>query len=371
MHKIKFHSFLLSVIILLQACGPEKTSENHTEASKTEISSKFLADLPIAISNNALASAQVGSAKRLYSFMGLESGKEWSDVSTKVFRYSSGQWKRIRDVSLSQGRLASVAVTAQSYIYLLGGYTVSEDHSEVSTPEVLRFDPYTEEYDRVADIPISSDDAVALVYQDRYIYLISGWHDKGNINLVQVYDALKNEWKQATQFPGSAVFGHAGGIVDNKMVVCDGVKINYPNASAGIEARREFLMSDECYIGRIDETDPYKIHWTVLPKHPGAARYRVAAIGDDVSQKVIFVGGSDNPYNYNGIGYNSDTSKPVSSVFAYSFVTGLWESLGETNFPTMDHRGLLKFENQFVTVGGMDSEQNVLTKTQAISFPSK
>ena len=349
--------------LILQAC----TSEDNLGF----LSSQSLADLPIAISNNAVASADVNGETQLYSFLGLEAGKDWSDVSKKAFRYSDKTWTQLKDVPVEQGRLASIAVTVNKQIYLFGGYTVSEDHSEVSTPEVLRFNPLDEIYTRVADIPIPSDDAVALVYQDRYIYLISGWHDKGNINLVQVYDALTDQWKQATQFPGSAVFGHAGGIVRNLMVICDGVKIAYPNDSAGIEAKRDFLMSDECYKGRIDEKDPNRVHWTVIENHPGLARYRVAAVGDEQNQRVLFVGGSSNPYNYNGIGYNGEPSKAVSLVFAYNFVTSVWEDLGETEFATMDQRGLLKLDNQFIIVGGMDSEQNILTKTQAISFPSK
>ena len=374
MHKIFLNSFYIIFLSMLLACGAKSelstSTESHSEIISL-ISNENMANLPIAITNNAVASVELVNQTRLYSFLGLEQGKEWSDISTKVFRYSNGKWKRIRDASLSQGRLASVAVTVKGFIYLLGGYTVSEDHSEVSTPEVLRFDPLTEEYERVADIPIPSDDSVALVYQDRYIYLISGWHNKGNISLVQVYDAFADTWKQATQFPGSPVFGHAGGIVGNKMIVCDGVKIKYPELSAGEEAKRDFVMSDECYQGRIDSEDPYLIHWSVVPNHPGAARYRVAAIGDEENNRVLFVGGSNNPYNFNGIGYNGVPSQPVSSIFSFDFESNSWQLIGKTEFSTMDHRGLLKLDGRFVTVGGMDSKQKVLTETHSISIPSK
>jgi len=361
------------ILSLLFACNGEtkQTNKNNQPKNLSSLESEQLAELPIAITNNAVIGIEILGKTRIYSFLGLEAGKEWSDVSTKVFRYAEGRWKRLRDVSLSEGRLASVAVSASSYIYLLGGYTVSEDHSEVSTPEVLRFDPFTEEYERVADIPIPSDDAVALVYQNRYIYLISGWHDKGNISLVQVYDTLTDTWKQATQFPGSPVFGHAGGIVGNRLVVCDGVKINYPDISEGEESKREFVMSNECYLGRIDDKDITRIHWSVLPSHPGLPRYRVAAVGDADNNRVVFVGGSDNPYNFNGIGYNGVPSESASSVFTFDLTNNTWQVVGKTEFSTMDHRGLIKLGDQFLTVGGMDSQQKVLTTTHAISIPSK
>jgi len=374
MRKLTHFSISLCFIVLLQACHvqvtKDKTNEGPGSASSKYLSAHILADLPIAISNNAVAAANVEGDVRLYSFLGLEAGKEWTDVSKKAFRFVDGEWTQLSDVPVKQGRLASIAVTVNNQIYLFGGYTVAEDHSEVSTPEVLRFDPVVESYKRVADMPIPSDDAVAVVYQDRYIYLISGWHDKGNINLVQVYDVLTDTWKQATQFPGSPVFGHAGGIVANQIVVCDGVKIQYPQASP-VSDNRKFLMSNECYQGLIDVKDAYRINWSVMQAHPQSARYRMAAVGDETNERIVFVGGSDNPYNYNGIGYNGDPSKAENSVFAYDLLNYAWQELGAVENPTMDHRGLLKYNDQFITVGGMDSNQNVLTKTHIIKIPSK
>jgi len=249
--------------------------------------------------------------------------------------------------------LASVAVTVREQVYLFGGYIVTEDYHEVSTPEVLRFNPILETYERVADIPVPSDDATAFVYQDRYIFLVSGWHDKGNINLVQVYDVENDTWQQA------------------KLLVCDGVKINYPLVAEAETTKREFKMSNECYLGRIDDKDITRIHWSVVPKHLGAARYRMAAVGDETRQEVIFVGGSDNPYNFNGIGYDGVASKAVASVFAYAIETNEWLDYGSIENSTMDHRGLLKMDDGFVVVGGMDSNQEVLTNTYKILLNNK
>jgi len=364
---------VLCTLWLFYACS-EPNGELHSEVNQLPINEvKVLRTnqfslLPIAISNNAVASVEFDGEIQFYSFMGLESGKDWSDVSKKVFRYANQEWKQLSDVPVPQGRLASIAATVNKQVYLFGGYTVAENHEEVSTPEVLRFNPLNETYTRVSDIPIPTDDAVALVYQDRYIYLVSGWHDKGNINLVQVYDVVEDAWKQATQFPGAAVFGHAGGIVANNMIICDGVKINYPPLSKGDAAKREFVMSNECYKGRIDEKDPYRIHWSSLPTHSGKPRYRMAAVGDVRGHQVIFLGGSDNPYNYNGIGYNGVPAKPVNKVFAFDFVTQVWTNLGNIQNPTMDHRGLLETNNGFVVVGGMDSKQEVLSRVYEIEL---
>ena len=123
MHKIFLKCFYIIFLSMLLACGaksePSMPTESHSEII-SHISSENLADLPIAITNNAVASVELVNQTRLYSFLGLEQGKKWSDISTKVFRYSNGKWQRIRDASLSQGRLASVAVTVRGFIYLLG-----------------------------------------------------------------------------------------------------------------------------------------------------------------------------------------------------------------------------------------------------------
>jgi N-acetylneuraminic acid mutarotase len=367
MQKIFRNSIFCAIFIVVVACTHQDNSLIDTEANISLIENS-VAELPVAISNNAVASAVVNGETRLYSFLGIEAGKEWSDVSKKAFRYANNNWTQLADVPVPEGRLASLAATVKNSIYIFGGYSVAEDHTEISTPEVLKFEPESETYIRVADIPVPTDDAVAVVYQDRYIYLISGWHNKGNINLVQVYDVATDVWQQATQFPASPVFGHAGGIVADTMVICDGVKIDYPFASMGSEAKRKYAMSDECYKGVIDSEDPYKIDWSKLPEHHSPARYRMAATGDAVLNKIIFVGGSDNPYNFNGIGYNGVPSKPVNTVFAYDLTDNEWMKIGNLNTAGMDYRGLLKFKNNFATIGGMDGEQRVQTRTHFIDI---
>ncbi len=96
--------------------------------------------------------------------------------------------------------------------WLFGGYTVAVDGSEKSIPGVYRIRPGESQLQWLTDMPVPVEDSVMLVYQDRYIYLVSGWHDLGNVNLVQVLDTKTLQWAQATPWPGAPVFGHSGGI---------------------------------------------------------------------------------------------------------------------------------------------------------------
>ncbi|MEX0720164.1 MAG: kelch repeat-containing protein [Balneolaceae bacterium] len=321
--------------------------------------------MPLEISNNAVASAEVAGTWQLYTFLGLEKGKTSRDVSTFSAAYDvqSATWKELPVVPDEIGRLASTAQYANGNIYIFGGYTVAEDGAEKSTSQVFKFNPTSNTYTEVADMLIPVEDAVSLVYQDRYIYLVSGWNNTNNVSNVQVYDTHTNSWEHATPYPGPPVFGHSGGIVGNTMVLSDGVQVKVD------EGERIFMMSPGSIKGEIDAENPIDINWVRIQQHPGKARYRMAAIGvDEPLKMVVFVGGSTNPYNYNGIGYNMKPSIPDSTVFAYRLDTDEWISLGNQPVPTMDHRGIAKDGDSFYVIGGMSDNQQVSNQVQKFRF---
>ena len=344
---------LLTLSILVASCqqSPKQVTLNWSQADS----------LPAKISNNAVSAAEVDGNWQLYTFLGLEEGKTHSDVSDFAARYdvTEGSWNQISGVPDETGRLASTAEYVNGKIYLFGGYTVAEDGSEVSTEEVFMYDPATNSYEEVANMLLPVEDAVSLVYQDRYIYLISGWNNTNNVSNVQVYDTQTNSWKHATPYPGPPVFGHAGGIVGNTMVLSDGVQ------SVVDEGEKIFMMSPGSIKGEIDAENPEMINWARIPQHPGKARYRMAAVGvSSPVEMVIFAGGSTNPYNYNGIGYNNQPAFAESSVFAYRLDTQEWVELGEMPTATMDHRGIAKAGDEFYLIGGMVNDQKVTDLVQ-------
>jgi len=309
------------------------------------------------VSNNAVTLLSTEEGVYLYSFLGLGSGKTWRDTTSAAAVLNPGAetWTQLSTVPGGLGRLAASAINAGGAAWLFGGYTVAADGSEKSIPGVYRIRPGETELQWVTDMPIPVEDSVLLAYQDRYIYLVSGWHDLGNVNLVQVLDTQSMQWAQATPWPGAPVFGHSGGISQAQMLLCDGVKINYPPN----DKPREFLPSKQCWSGRIDEKNHRRIHWQPVPAHPGEARYRMAATGD-ANERVVFAGGAANPYNFNGIGYDGEPAETETSVFSYSFVTKQWQTHGHLPKGTMDHRGLPYSNGWYYLVGGMQKDQAVV-----------
>ncbi len=315
--------------------------------------------LPSALSNNAVASVKTRGSLLLFSLMGMGAKKTWDATSNTAYSLDTdtGKWAEIHSVPGTVGRLAAAAVGAREHVFLFGGYVVDGQGGETTLPDVNVYEPLTDRWFRGEDMPTPVDDSVAGVYRDRYIYLVGGWSKTDTVKDVQVYDGQKNTWSKATPIPGTPVFGHAGAVVGDTIVYVDGA---YKNPAGD---KPKYVASDECWMGKIDHHDFTKIQWSKLPSHPGTARYRIAAGGSEKDQRIYFSGGTDNPYNYNGLGYNGQPAEPSPVTFAFNLRTGKWETLNlNTPDPTMDHRGLLVIQEGLVVVGGMQKGQQVTSK---------
>jgi len=320
-----------------------------------------------AVTNNAVA--YHAPSQTIYSFAGLGAGKTWQDVHAKAYECTQKANACLFRDPLPDGigRLAATAQTIGDRVYIFGGYSVAKDGSETSTPQVWAYDLNTQSYSRKADMPVPVDDSVSLTYQGRYIYLVSGWHKDDNVVNVQMYDSQTDQWFPASDWPGVPVFGHAGGIVGGVMTICDGVQIIPPKTE---NARRTFETISACWRGDIDEASPQNITWRKLPQLPGQGLYRMAATGWPAQNTIIFAGGSDNAYNYNGIGYNKIPSEPSKHVWGYDIAADEYVLFKDKPKATMDHRTLIHLGgNEFMTLGGMGEEQTVLKS--ADSFKAK
>jgi len=327
-------------------------------ADETTLSlhSSALPSLPAPVANNAVTAVTVNDVDYLVSFAGIDSGLKYSDTHARTFVLRNGDsaWVENEPVPGGVGRLATTAASVAGLAYVFGGYSVEKDGTEVSTPWVHSFDPETGVFVEQNPMPVPVDDAVSFTYEDRYIYLISGWHDLGNVNLVQRYDTVSDTWTQATPIPGTSLFGHAGGIVGNHIVYCDGVAV-IPHA----DKPRSFAASDECWSGIINSEDSRRIDWRPLAAHPGLPRYRMAAAGVPELNSVLFLGGSENPYNYDGLGYDGNPSEPTKQGLLFDLERRSWQVIKQDNDASMDHRGLVPFGDGWVIVGGMLAEQLV------------
>ena len=357
---------LLLVVLISSGCTPESGEEaTATEQPTVEIWTEG-PPLPQPTTNNAVAAVTVDDDVAVFSFLGLDSTKIWSGVHSRSYRWDTSDpaWREIESVP-GPGRLASTAQVVDGKIYVIGGYTVAEDGSERSLPDVAIYDPVAESWSAGADIPIPTDDAVAGVWRARYVVLVSGWHDTDNVRDVQLYDTESDRWLASTEIAGAPVFGHTGAVVGDEIVYVDGTAV--------VDARPRFVIDTATWRGRIDGATSPNIEWGLAPAHPGPPLYRAAA--GAVAGLAIFVGGSSNPYNYNGIGYNGEPSEPLRQILAFSPATGSWSTLSPLPRATMDHRNVGVAEGRLFVVGGMLESQVVSdrvwwVRTTALLEPS-
>jgi N-acetylneuraminic acid mutarotase len=343
--------------------------------SASESEPKFQ-PMPAALSSNAVASSHTGEAgQKIFSFMGIGPKKTWDTVTASAYELDvkSGKWTEKRPVPGVAGRLAASAIALDGQVFIFGGYVLDGDGHETTLSDLNVYVPFEDRYYRGKDIPVPVEDAVVGSFRDRFIYVIGGRSKGEAVRDVQVYDTEKDQWMQATPLPGTAVFGHAGGIEGSTIVYVDGAQKNSESKGP------KYVASSECWMGKIPtgkKDDITKIEWSKLPGHPGNARFRIAAgtgRPEKKGGKIYFAGGTDNPYDYNGIGYDGRPSEPSATTFAFDVKDERWETVDEKALnPTMDNRGLAVTANrELVMVGGMDKGQHVTAKVTVVNAKGK
>jgi hypothetical protein len=319
--------------------------------------------MPGAVSGNAVAVLKNGL--ELYSLMGVGPKKTWDDVTNQVYilHLASGKWSDGRPVPGVAGRLGASAVGVKGQVFLFGGYVVDGQGNEFTVGDVNSYVPEEKRWYRGADIPVPVDSAVIGVNHDRYIYLVGGKSKNGPVNNVQVYDAEKNTWSQATALPGTPVFGHAGGLAEDAIVYVDGAK---KNTAAGAP----YVASDECWLGKIDHKDPNKVEWRKLPAHPGAARFGLVAGAGERDHKIVFSGGTTGPHNFKGLDSEGKPAEVSPVTFAYDVHGNRWDTVSEETYDVRtDSRGLLSTPLGSVVMGGM--VKNLAVTARAMVLPKK
>ena len=360
-------------------------------------------DLPEAVSNNAVTSTLHGGGGALYSFMGINDPTDVGTITARCYKLEHqwqpadearrrightlfADWERIADAPLHDGRarIAASAVNVAGRVFLIGGYSVLEDGNEVTDPRLLEYLPETDAWTERARVPVEVDDTVALVYRDRYIYLVSGWHGPAHDNVlnVQLYDTENDTWQQCTPLPGpsTGLFGHAGVLISvseyaarstsaeigDRITICDGVMRN-PDSN-------RFEMSSAVWVGEIHPQDPTHIEWTARPPHGGKPTYR-AAIHTHVRSRGPFrypvhvVGGATNPYNISGTGYNGEPSFPLRQSLRVPVRGDARFEVAETHedwVPVMDLRGMARADRAWYTMGGMTAPGTSTDKVSVV-----
>lgn len=313
--------------------------------------------MPFRTANNAVCEAIVNGDEYVYSFGGIDTSKLYSGIHNRSFKYNvtADSWSEISPLPDSMTKIAAGASFVKGKIYVIGGYTVFANSTEVSSEKVHVYNPATDAYEADgAIIPRAIDDHVQCVYKDSLIFVVTGWSNTANFPDVQIYDPLLDQWQSGTFVPTTfqyTAFGASGYIIGDTIYYHGG-------AAGGSFAARKFIRK-----GYINPNDPTDITWELMGEAPGEAGYRAACSGTD--DRVFWVGGSGKSYNYDGIAYDgSGGVDPSTRILHFNPSDSMY--LDETSQPhgVMDLRGIAKLSNnRWIICGGMESNQIVSNRT--------
>lgn len=321
-----------------------------------------LPEMPESVANNAVVEAMSNDTLCVYSFCGIDESLEPAGIHLKSFKYNtvSQVWSILADVPDQQGKIAAGASFVNGLIYVVGGYYVNEDFSELSSDDVHVFDPNTDSWlPDAANIPVPIDDHVQVV-KDDLIYIVTGWSDTQNVPDVQIFDTSNNIWLEGTSTPNNGIykaFGASGTIV--------GDCIYY---HGGVNGAIQFVANSRMRRGCIDPNDPTQIEWDSLDQSPGVDGYRSACMS--YQDRMFWVGGGATAYNFDALAYNgSGAVSPEQRILTYYASYDLWEDAYGSPHPIMDLRGIAKVnDNQWIICGGIGDNREVLNSTYLLSY---
>lgn len=322
-----------------------------------------IADLPEPVANNAVCGAKVQNRNYMYSFGGIDTTKVYSGIHLKSYKYNvdTDSWITLADLPDTLGKIAAAASNVKGRIYIIGGYHVYQNSSELSSRKVHVFDPITDNYlPDAQDIPIAIDDQVQCVWRDSLIYVISGWSNTANVTAVQIYNPSQDNWTVGTSLPNNADFAVFGsqGIIKGDTI------FYYGGARMGLN----FPCTDLLRIGIIDSANPSSINWLSPISNTNQYVYRGIVLNNP-DNSVSIIGGSQASYNFNGLAYNNNLGvNPVNEQYKYDIANQVF-TIDSSQVISMDLRGHAYGEGGVGFIcGGMTMNQQVTAKAFKLEY---
>lgn len=329
------------------------------DAQSWQITSQ--AAVPERVSNNAVVEGFVNGVPYVYTFGGIDSTKLYSGIHLRSYRYNTQTdvWDTLPALPDTLGKIAAGASRVKDKLYIIGGYHVFANGGEASSDKVHIFDPVSNSYlPDGAPVPVPIDDQVQAVWRDSLIYVITGWSNTANVPNVQIYNPSANSWQAGTSVPNDNIFksfGASGAII--------GDTIYYFGGASMVGS---FNIQSYFRRGIINPNNPSQITWVNF-SWGGQRGYRMAAT--TAYNKVIWMGGSNKTYNYNGQAYDGTGGvPPLGRSLWYDRSNHTFKAEFGYDFP-MDLRGVGDINDTLkYTIGGMEANQLVSQKTLRLAL---
>jgi len=318
--------------------------------------------MPERVSNNAVVEGFVNGVPYVYSFGGIDSTKVYSGIHNRSFRYNTqtDTWETIAPLPDPMTKIAAGASRIGNIIYIIGGYTVMPNGSEISSDKIHRYDIENNVYlEDGAPIPVPIDDHVQGVWRDSLIYVVTGWSDDNNVQDVQIYDPSNDVWLEGTPVDNTNSYKSFGasGVVKGDTIYYFG----------GARFGTNFPIQHHVRKGIINPQNPTEIEWSLSSFDISIKGYRMAAT--QVGDGIYWIGGSEQTYNFDGLAYaNGSGVPPANRIVSYlPEQDSFWLDL--TYELPMDLRGTAEIgEDVRYIAGGMLANQEVSNKVYKLTW---
>ena len=175
----------------------------------------------------------------IYVVGGFEQSSSWmiwqSSVSTKVEAYdpTTNRWSSKPDLPL--GLHHAGAAVVDGALYVVGGFTKSDDTLWNPSDRVFRFNPASETWVERAPLPTARGGLAVTTLQGK-LYAISGYDGQQNPAAVEVYDPDLNRWAVVAPLPTPR--DHLAAVTIGKTLYAIGgrVRLNYRENLSTVEA---------------------------------------------------------------------------------------------------------------------------------------
>ena len=276
--------------------------------------------VPEGVSNNAVAAATIDDTVWLYSFSGIDNSKSSGGIHGKAWRFNTetGVTETLPNLPGGFGKIAAKASRIGNIIYIIGGYRVLSNGSEITSPAIHRFDVDANAYlVDGTETPIPVDDHVQAIWRDSLIFLVTGWSNTTNVPNVQVYTPNTDSWQAATSIPNNnnyKSFGASGTIIGDTIFYFGGASATFPSGNP-------FPIQQWIRKGVINPNNPADISWSIMATNPNSVGYRTAAT--QVNDQIFWIGGSEITYNFDGRAYsNGQVVSPANRSLGFEPSTG-------------------------------------------------
>lgn len=232
----------LSILMLLLSCllcgaGSRVAAERGPHAAGETGSGHWMTGAPAPTARTEVAVAALDGL--VYVVGGFEQPGTWriwqSSVSAKVEVYdpATNRWSSRPD--LPMGLHHAGAAVLDGALYVVGGFTVSDDTLWNPSDRVFRFNPADEAWTERAPLPTARGGLAVTALQGK-LYAVSGYDGQRNPAAVEVYDPARDQWTAAAPLPTPRDHLAAVTIGETLYAIGGRVRLDYRENLSTVEA---------------------------------------------------------------------------------------------------------------------------------------